>query len=276
MVDHRVLAGVAAKAGFVASKENSLKFFKNFWQTLSKDEKARMEKVFKEKKTTFDKFSAMQAASPEFQKKIAIEQWIKKSVIPSLKVTDEDAKKEYEANIKYFKTPGTAEGQVAASHILIRPEEGAKDKAKAEADAKKKAENILKDIKAGKVTFDDAASKFSMCPSKSNKGSLGSFGKKQMVPEFEKTAFGLKEGEMSPELTKTQFGYHIIRRDKGAKSTTIPFEKVKEGLKQSVQKKKFKEFIENTLKAEKKKLNAKIFIKMPQPKFNPNMAQPPK
>ncbi len=85
--------------------------------------------------------------------------------------------------------------QVRASHILVPTED--------------KANWIYKEIKNGK-SFEKLAKEYSDCPSKANGGDLGYFGKGQMVGEFEKVAFSLKEGEISKPV-KTQFGYHIIK-----------------------------------------------------------------
>jgi len=85
--------------------------------------------------------------------------------------------------------------QVRASHILV--------------DTEKEADRILKKINKGK-SFEDMARKFSSCPSGRKGGDLGYFGKGQMVPEFEKAAFNMEAGQVSPPV-RTQFGYHIIK-----------------------------------------------------------------
>ena len=57
--------------------------------------------------------------------------------------------------------------------------------------------------------FMDAARKYSTCPSGRTGGSLGWFGRGDMVKPFENAAFDLPNGQVS-EPVKTQFGYHLI------------------------------------------------------------------
>lgn len=81
-----------------------------------------------------------------------------------------------------------------ASHILVKTEEQAK--------------MILARIQQGE-SFEKLAQEYSQCPSRKKGGSLGEFGRGQMVREFEQAVFSTKKGQIV--LCKTQFGWHIIR-----------------------------------------------------------------
>lgn len=132
------------------------------------------------------------------------------------------AQKAYAKSIEKSTPVPTLEGQIQASHILIATTPQAPGVTPpTDEEAKKKAEGLLADIRAGKIKFEDAAKQSSNDPgSAAQGGSLGWFGKGQMVPEFSNAAFALaKPGDVS-ELVKTQFGYHIIRLDKKGSEAT--------------------------------------------------------
>lgn len=86
--------------------------------------------------------------------------------------------------------------EVRASHILVktRPE----------------AVKIRKEIVNGDISFDDAAEKYSLCPSSVNGGDLGYFKRGQMVQPFSDVAFDLKVGQISDPVG-TKFGWHLIK-----------------------------------------------------------------
>jgi len=86
--------------------------------------------------------------------------------------------------------------KIHCAHILVKTE--------------KEANAVLERLKKGDK-FSKIAKELSLCPSKKRGGDLGTFGRGQMVKEFEKTAFSLAKGELSG-LVKTEFGYHIIKR----------------------------------------------------------------
>lgn len=86
--------------------------------------------------------------------------------------------------------------KVHCAHILVKTE--------------KEVNNVLERLKKGEK-FSAIAKDVSLCPSKKRGGDLGTFGRGQMVKEFEKAAFALEKGQISG-IVKTQFGYHILRR----------------------------------------------------------------
>jgi peptidyl-prolyl cis-trans isomerase C len=143
---------------------------------------------------------------------------------------------------------------VRASHILItpKPEPGA-DPNKAKADAKKTAEDLLKQIKGG-ADFADLAKKNSSCPSAAKGGDLDWFGKGRMVPEFDKAAFAMKVGEVS-DIVETQFGYHIIKLTARRAAGTMSFEDAKPDIMEFLKQTKQKQFYDEYLAALTKSAN---------------------
>jgi len=121
-------------------------------------------------------------------------------------VSDADVQAYYNAHQDQYKV---AE-QVKTRHILIAVAKGAD--AKTDAAAKAKAEDILKQIKAG-GNFADLAKKNSDDPgSKDQGGELPLMPTSGFVPEYSKAAMALNPGQTS-DLVRTQFGYHIIQTE---------------------------------------------------------------
>lgn len=120
-----------------------------------------------------------------------LKQFAIRELLNKVTVSEEEVVDYYNSNKEQFESPESAR----ASHILV--------------DDKEKADEILKEIKEG-LSFEEAANKYSKCPSKEKGGDLGFFTKGRMVPEFEKAAFEMEKGELS-EPVETQFGQHIIK-----------------------------------------------------------------
>jgi peptidyl-prolyl cis-trans isomerase C len=124
--------------------------------------------------------------------------------LSNVTVTNEEIKNFYNENMSQFIQPES----VSARHILV--------------DNIDDATKIKKEIEAG-LSFEEAANKYSSCPSKEQGGDLGSFTKGRMVPEFENAAFELAVGEVS-EPVQTQFGYHLIKVENKEDANIKPVE----------------------------------------------------
>lgn len=179
---------------------------------------------------------------------LVILNFIEQTIVPKVKVTEEESRNFYDQNIDKFKR----DEMVRASHILcgIDPKATAEDKNK----AREKAEKLRKELAGGK-DFAGLAKENSTCPSSQQGGDLGYFGKGQMVPSFEKVAFALKPGEIS-DIVETQFGYHIIKVMDKQPSETVEFKDVRSRIEDFLKRQKINAAVEEFL-AEARK-NAKI------------------
>jgi peptidyl-prolyl cis-trans isomerase D len=124
-------------------------------------------------------------------------------------VSEMDLQAYYDQHRDEYRAPE----QVKVSHILIKtplPTPGEKEDEKAVAEARAKAEDVLKQVKAG-GDFAKLAEKYSDDPgSAKSGGELGWIGRGRTVPEFEKAAFSLGKGQTS-DLVKSTYGFHIMR-----------------------------------------------------------------
>jgi peptidyl-prolyl cis-trans isomerase D len=135
-----------------------------------------------------------------------------KTVVPPA-----DIERAYNANIEQYSTPE----QIRASHILLKIE------GKDDAAVKARAEDLLKQARAG-ADFADLAKKNSEDEgSAKNGGDLDYFRRGRMVPEFEQVAFSLEPGQISDPI-KTSFGYHIIKLVDKKPGTTRPLAEVRQ------------------------------------------------
>ena len=114
--------------------------------------------------------------------------------------------------------------QVKARHILIAVPPTAD--AKADAAARAKAEDLLKQIKAGGNFAALAAANSDDPGSKSQGGELGFMQPGQTVPEFDKALFSMQPGQTS-DVIKTKFGYHIIQVEQHDQAHLKPIAEVK-------------------------------------------------
>jgi len=138
----------------------------------------------------------------------------------SIQIPDAVLKQYYDANQEKYRTPE----RVKVRHILLMTQ------GKPPADIPKiraKAEDILKQLKAG-ADFAALAKKYSEDPGSASKGGdLGWVVRGQTVKNFENTAFSLKPNQISGVIT-TEYGFHIIQVLEKQSAHVQTFDEVKD------------------------------------------------
>ncbi len=168
-----------------------------------------------------------------------VQQLFEQEVYGKIEITEEAMHTFYDENKD---TAFVIPESVEASHILVRVDENQSEEA-----ALDKIQDIKAMIDEG-MDFGDAALEYSEGPSNVQKGSLGQFGRGQMVPEFEKVAFDQEIGVVS-EPVLTQFGYHLILTTAKNAEEVMGYDESKEyieyQLNQEAQNSGTMEYIEN-------------------------------
>ncbi len=168
-----------------------------------------------------------QFENPE-QIQLAYIELSRKELAKDIQISDEQINKYYQDNLSQY----TQAERRKASHILFTFSTDAdtdeKNKVKAEAQA------VLDKINQG-AEFSEMAKEYSKDPGSADSGGdLGFFGRGEMVPAFEESAFSLNPGEVS-ELVESSFGYHIIKLSSIEGGESKPLESVKDKIIEAIQ-----------------------------------------
>jgi len=199
---------------------------------------------------TMDQFTA------NLKKSMRQTKWMK-SQLQIKEVTEADAQKFYNDNIKQFANPE----MVKATHILFVTPQGASDSVIKAKEAAAKAAIV----RANKgEDFSKLATELSEEPgAKQRGGDLGFFSKEQMVPEFSAAAFSQKVGSVSATPVKTKFGYHVIKVTDKKPAGTATFAEVKPNIMAYLQNQKRREAFKTLM--QQLRQSAKIENNLPTP-----------
>jgi peptidyl-prolyl cis-trans isomerase D len=167
----------------------------------------------------------------------------KSKILGQVQVSPEEVKAYYDQHRDQYRVPD----EVKAAHILIKtPAAGADGKVdeKGVEEARKKAEDVLKQLKAG-GKMEDLAKKYSDDPGSAKQGGeLGWIGRGRTVPEFEKAAFSQAPGQTS-DLVKSSYGFHIIRTEDKHEAHTKTLDEVKAEIEPLIKQQKASRMMDN-------------------------------
>ena len=134
------------------------------------------------------------------------------------KVSDQEIQGYYTAHQTEYQVPE----QSRSRHILIKFPGGA---AKTDAEAKAKADALLKQLQGGADFASLAKANSEDTGSGAQGGELGFARRGTMVPEFDSAIFNNKIGDLA--IVKSQFGYHIVQVEERQTAHTQPLSDVK-------------------------------------------------
>jgi peptidyl-prolyl cis-trans isomerase D len=161
-----------------------------------------------------------------------------KNFADKVTVDPAEIQRAYSANQNAYRIPE----RVKVRHILIempKPGPDGKVDQKAVDEARTKAQDVLKQVKAT-GDWEGLAKKYSGDPgSKDKGGELGWLNKGQTVPEFEKVAFGQNKGQISDPV-QSSFGFHIIQTEDKEDAHLKPLAEVKPQIEEAIKQEKIK------------------------------------
>jgi peptidyl-prolyl cis-trans isomerase C len=161
----------------------------------------------------YDTRKEIAAAMKTAADRVLAESWIGEKI--SSDVNDAAIEKAY----KTFVADTASREQVIAAHILVATQN--------------EAEAIITSLNEG-ADFAELAKSKSTGPSGPNGGSLGKFGRGQMVPAFENAAFALEDGQITTQPVQTQFGWHVIKVESKETAPAPTIETMREQLVQTL------------------------------------------
>jgi foldase protein PrsA len=138
---------------------------------------------------------------------------IYKKLTAGVTVTPAEVRAYYDSHRQVYTTPQSR----VVSHILVKN--------------KALADKLYGELKGG-ADFATLAKKYSLDPGSKAHGGQLTITRGQTVPEFDRTAFELRTGQLAKPV-HTQYGWHIIHADKPAKPRqSTPFSQVKASIQQ--------------------------------------------
>lgn len=237
LITEKLLLQKAEKQGIKTSKEEAEEFFYFSLQQFGITEEELEEQL---KMQNMDKDDLLDL----YEKRIMITKLLDQ--VLQADISDEEAKEYYENNTDLFKIPE----KVRAAHILIKTDNRTKEEAREE------IEEIRQEIT--ETNFAELALKYSEDPGSKSNGGEYTFGKGEMVEEFENTAFSLNVGEIS-EPVETTYGFHIIKLLEKIPGKTENFNDVKDQMKNQLLSIKQEQMFSAYVAELRKKAEIKIF-----------------
>jgi len=178
------------------------------------------------------------------QHDLRVEATIEKVLAEEAPVSDAEVEIYYYQHLDRFELPETR----TARHILITINEDYAE------NSREQVQQRLKGIQAalleGNSSFQELAQRHSECPTAMHEGLLGRIKHGQLYDALDAELFQMEEGELS-DVLESPVGMHLLLCETVHQAERLPFEQVKEKLREHLEMKKRKHLIKQWLSNEK-------------------------
>ena len=161
---------------------------------------------------------------------VLVQETIKRVLGSQIDVREDEIEQYYETHPDEFNT----RPMVKLAQIFLKLPAGAA--AEDIEETRQRAEQLRAQIEDG-MDFGELAEKHSEGPYREKKGVIGVIGPEEILPELEKTAFGLESGEISP-VVQTPYGFHILKALEARPARKIEFEEARSLIEERINEKK--------------------------------------
>jgi parvulin-like peptidyl-prolyl isomerase len=244
LVQREQLQQEAEKLGIEVTEEDVDEALEELVKSRFDGDRKEFDKALEQQGFTLETFRRTLAGSVLSQK-------IFDEVTKDVEVTDEEILLYYTQNQSRYQTTESRD----VRHILVA-EKGENDqvdypKSRAEAD------RIYAELRDG-GNFAALARRYSDDPGSKESGGRLTISRGQTVPEFDKTAFELKRGELSRPV-RTEYGFHIIEALSEVRSaTTTKLDDVRDGIRQQLLQEKRNEEMTTWIQSMQKRFEGKV------------------
>jgi len=237
LIDNLLIEYEAKKRGTNIKDEEVMNVLKDMLTRQNLEMKDYLKKLAKEG-------TSLEAVKSEIRSQLMRMRLMRLEVKSKILVSDQEIGEYYDRHRDEYE--GKEAVRIKQILLLISPNSSAAAVAKLKEDAGKIQKRAL-----GGESFDALAAKYSQGPAAAQGGDVGFIEKGGMIPEIEKAAFSLPQGQVS-HVIQSSVGFHIIKvidkRGAGHKPITAVREEIKAKLEDEKLEKKYDEWITSVRK----------------------------
>jgi len=237
LIDNLLIEYEAKKRGTNIKDEDVMNVLKDMLTRQNLEMKDYLKKLEKEG-------TPLEAVKSEIRSQLMRMRLMRLEVKSKILVSDQEIGEYYDRHRDEYE--GKEAVRIKQILLLIPANSSAAAVAKLKEDAGKIQKRAV-----GGESFDALAAKYSQGPAAAQGGDVGFIEKGGMIPEIEKAAFSLPQGQVS-SVIQSSVGFHIIKvvdkRGAGHKSITVVREEIKAKLEDEKLEKKYDEWITSVRK----------------------------